>query len=142
LAEAFEGEQAVARHFAVAAAVQGIQSAVAAVAEAAGIRWAAAAGSLGTAVAGSEEGSQSLEAEDRQQGSRCIAVGGAAAVAAAVGRSQLAAAIGKAMAGPGSPSAEAVGVRGGRCWRRPGMSWIRRTCCVFFRLPARMHLSC
>jgi hypothetical protein len=141
LAEAFEEEQAAARHSAVAA-VPGIQSAVAAVAEAAGIRWAAAAGSLDTAVADSEEGSQSLEAGDRQQDSRCIAAGEAAAVAAAVDRSQLAAAIGKAMAGPGSPSAEAVGVRGGHCWRRPGMSWIRRTCWVFVRLRARIHLSC
>jgi hypothetical protein len=77
LAEAFEEEQVEVRHS--AAAVPDIQSAVVAVAEEAGSRWVAVAGSLGTAV-GSED-IPSLEAEDRQQDSRYIAAGGVVVVA-------------------------------------------------------------
>jgi hypothetical protein len=40
------------------------------------------------------------------------------------------------MAVPGSQLAEVVGDLDGHCWRRPGMSWSRRTCLMFFSLHA------
>lgn len=96
-----------------------------------GSLWVEVVGSPGTGVAAvgsavAEGDSQSLEAAGHRQGNQYTVA--AMAVEAAAGRTQWAAATGRARVGPGSQSAGVVGIPDGRYSRRPGRSLSRRTC--------------